>query len=596
MTQQTSTLNFMSGNGLNAHNGNAGDATTELVTRMRSVVEGTEFNQAIDVEVRALYNRSIDSSLGLPNDVILITVSEGDFRATIPIHLVTTAVCDIGERVITINGHAPLTTKIPKFPSEVHCPIFEDIIRRVTAVNNIDPNNCVVSQSVVLQQAPEDMSDADVADIVGRAIMRTFTTLKVELAHDLNEFTIGEINSNHGSNLHVNVAFDREAVRYDDMGIHSAAATTLTLTTSDGTTQGEGMIRPSSTSEVGTVRIRGSVVASSAPVMHPKDPNNQPLFGGPTTGAAYYHSFTPQIIVEEVGMGGHDSFSKYLLMLAHSALVVNNDMIPKMYSKSSLAGLNFRCNLLHSDTPEPLDIETCVEAYDQVFKAMFTETAMLSLVVRPGSWDYEYSQWFLKAAEGDKKAMDFINSKLNILLGNGDGSFANISLVQPMYEEYLVGIYTHMDAADPSTPGVVRPLSEIDLMWLNTYMPGNEEVLHKWVTSQSTALPDEGLALKEQVLHEATNHTYNIMDRRFLLTFTPQALDLFADIRRRITLLKYDNFASYQQVEHSVWSGHIHAAASVSYAQASSVGSYGTTQPYQQSAGGYNNGYNRTYR
>lgn len=603
MSNTQAALNFIGGNGLNGHSSHNSDQTNELVERMRKEVNTAGYNQPITVDITALYNRKIDPNLGLPNDVILVSVIDGDYKSIIPLHLNATAVADIGVRTVTISGHGqtPMTTTIPKFPSEVHCDAFEKIIREATKHDGIDMGCVAISQSVVLYQDLANFSNGDVSTIVGRAIMRSFTSLKVDLTKDFAEVSVKEINAIQHANLQVNVTFE-EAGKFDEMGVASAAGVTMALTTNDGNQNvngkpNDGLIRPSSTSEIGRTRIRSSVVASNGAVMHKKNPSDNAFDPGNSVGASYLHSFTPQVIIEEVGMGDHDSFGKYILMLAHSALVMNGDMIPKMYSKPMLAGLNYRCNLRNSDTPEALPQEYCIESYGEVFKAMFTDTAILSMIVRPGSWDYEYSKWFLLAAQGDQKAMAFINRKINEMMGTDDTTFDTNSLVQPMFEEYPVGIYTQMLANQPESSGEVRPLSEIDLSWLNTFLPGNEDVVNKWVISQSTALPDEGLALKEHVLSEATNHTYRIMDRRFLLTFTPRALDLFSHIRNSITLVKYDNFSNYQQVQSSLWSGHIHAGGGVSYA-AGGVGSFGTTTPYQgQSQYGYNGGgYNGGYR
>lgn len=571
--QYTQTLG--SGNSLNLSDNIGGGSITEhLAGIMNFEIKEKKWDSTFKAHIDILHNRGINGDLGLPADVIMLTITKGNFTASIPMHIAATRTSDIDTRKINTLDRKTgqtLTTEVPRFISEVHQPDFIRICKDYQ-LNTYGTKDVTILQSVVLHN--REMSDSEAVRITNFAMSRVFNHIVIYMAGDENSLTLASIHSDRDSRIDTNITIN-PVDSEDDMGVPRAASACMRVVYQEARGNGGSgsMIQSRSSTNVGSVHVRGSFVASNNPT-----PGRDPNTGMPDqTGLIWNNAYTPQVIIDDIEMGAQASFAKFLFLMAEASRFMDRDIIPKMYSESSIGYLNYRCNLGGVEVPEAIDMKSHKDKFLEIYNSMVTPNALLSMIVRPGSWNYEYTQWFHRAALGDEQAKTFIARQVCSLLGENHTAGLYSDLVIPNVEEHVVGSYSYSDASGSTAGLETCSLSEIDELWLNINMSGNSDLVNDWRESQATRDSEVGLALKFRLIGEVTQHTDVVMDRRYLITFAPTFFSLCARIVDSLASKDINNFGGFSGPVQNMWSSHIHAAGAVPLS--------GTTNQHNMSAG-----------
>lgn len=566
------------GNALNLRDGTSGGPITEhLLSVMQQELQDKKWDTLYGAHLNVMYNRGINGSLGLPADVILFTMSKGAFSACIPLHVAATRTTDIETRRINSVDRKTgqtLTTEVPRFISEVHQGDFVKLCKKVQLEQH-GLKKVTILQSAVLHHT--EMSDREAISITSKAMSRVFNHVVLFMSDEVTPLSLASIHSEKDSRIDTNIAMAPEN-SVDDMGVPRADTACMTITyqkTSGGNGSGS-MIQSRSNTTVGTVHVRGSFVASNNPTPG-IDPNTKMP---DTTGTIWNGAYIPQVIVDDVDMGVQGSFSRFLLLMASSSRFMDRDIIPKMYSEASVGFLNYRCNIGGEEVPKAIDIEAYPGCYLDFYNKMVTSTAMLSLIIRPGSWNYEYTQWFHRAALGDETAIVHIARQVCEMTGETYQKGMYEDLVVPNVEEHVVGSYSFSDSSGTTAGMSTCSLSEIDELWLNIHMSGNSDMVNIWRESQATHEVDVGLALKFRLIGDVTQHTEVIIDRRYLVTFAPAFFRLCTLINDSLASKDVNNFSRFNGPVSDTWSSHMHAAGAVPLSGSMSQSNMNVNQLY----------------
>jgi len=549
----------LSGNGLGLRSTDGSAATTrfqELALETIAVNEAAFKNAGIEVRSILSLNRSADSTSITPNDIITIYMSKGSFVSCISFYLSETTFTEFVPRTVKINdGNQIKEFTIPRFNSEVHDTRFVNWIK--DRAKRLYPNSAEVSvlKSIVIYSFTK-VDSVTVTRNVNKAINTLYNKIVIDMSGKSMDVNLNAINKTQNGALNLEVTLN-SGTREDETGIPIADNVSTTLRVQSRTRKTEDLslnVEDNSDLYIGKLSARAGVLFNGGISVG----NNSNAYGIGETNKqpSFTNAFTPHITLEDIDLGDAPSMGKFLLMLANISAMANPAVIRNLYAPETIGVLNTYCNLEQAKVGLPYSPDECRKHFDAIFKKVMAPQPTISIIVRPGTWAYQYTSILLECAiEGNgvdgAKGINVLRKALAAFTGGQAGDINPANLVEPGYEEMMTGTFLGTDRSE-------RPLSEIDLLWVMNYAPKSPELHKQWAHSSNTRDPDEGLCLKTEILDKVTKGNYELMDRRYLITLNPWLISALATAIRSTTIPRTSNLDQYSTMATTGWLTHMH--------------------------------------
>lgn len=526
-----------------------------------TVLKGSKF----ELSYMLFENLETDTRSVTPCPVLAIILHTKEYTCTLCFLLSDSNVNELDQRKIHLKeaeGVIPIISN--RFTSEVHDKFMEaNLSPRISRSVTHSKARVFFAQSIVIYHTME-ITEEFVREQHGRAVNRLSSFLGHRIVGDKADLTVGDISKHKGSSLNLNITMGEE-YPVDSAGIPLANSVKLEVTVSKkrnsdrdnrrNSRSFETLNRPRNEVFIGSVNARASVIYTGGT---PRDGYRSRRSSNPPE---LHHAFSPQLILENFDMGTESSFGKFMLMLINFTVLHDGALVRKMFANSPIGALNLACNLNDEEHPVAIDSDEIKDNFEEYYEKFFTATPLLSLVVRPGTWEYEYTKLFADASGGDREAGSALRELISTFCGKAPESININDLVGSTMEEYPVG--THTLNNNKNSQGLeLRSASEFDVLWLMHHHPGDAPMHKAWVDSQNTRDIDEGYARKISVIQTATKRRFDMLDHRFMVTFTPNLIDLLKETYNSIGIRKDDNLSSFDSYDSGNWGRHMHASFS----------------------------------
>ena len=433
----------------------------------------------------------------------------------LPIALAESRMTPLGTRNVSTGRE---TIQVNRYASEVHDQIQINAIKSAVSVSfNTSKGNVTVLQTKIVSDSMVD-TEKDRMDLATVALKTVVTDLTVNRLGIMSDVSIASILADQ-TTLTINVgplANGQTAV--DESGVPIACSTVATISSSvlgAAKMNNQSLHSSDGATTISTCYLRATATYSQT------NGNPSNIYGGVSTNA---HCFSPRIIIEDVEVSESPTMNQYMLVMALMAGLADSTIIKGMLVPESLGVLNLRANITSEKTPSAISPTEAIENYDALYAALFNDNINISVVVKPGTFAYNYASKWLACANTGKNSVDarnYMAAILTNLLGvegtELETMFHRDPIINPVVEKIFTGTYV--------MGGETRPLSEIDLIYLMNKAPGDIALHQQWALSESAQVSvEEGANIKLEIIKYLTGGNYNIIDQSYMITFTPSLI------------------------------------------------------------------------
>lgn len=529
------------------------DGILDAVHDAFSTIADRVSNQRVNVKTIALQSNEQSPASRLAYPTVLLVVGIKDHVVVMPYFIVPARTAEF-DALKVVHGQEEIF--LPRHPSEAY---DSRAIADFTAVVSKDYNipaekihfqevKCILKVSPFLSGNPEEVMK-EASKLLNPAIRIAAASLLVTHTGASKDVSLAK--GVNPANSHLAITYRQlDALQYDEddqpVGSNGSIQATVRVERTQGDNSTSVNRLPGSYT-VGKVQVRASVVHASGqivmnPALLPPNTPRPPMF-------------TPQLILDDMSINGDPSPANMVLMLASVNPLINPEIIRRMFDPKDIGYLNTRANI--TGDGKPFSEKDVRANYPQVWQQFFTNSVIVSMSMRLGSLSSLFGGMFLRNSLNSKHKGETKAAIENLFGISLEGLHNNVRY--PNIELHAVGTYK----ADNNQ---IRPLSDIDLLWLIRNAGNRPQLIDQWaMSSDGSQAPLVSLAMKMNVLRTVTNGSMKVTDRALMFTFTSDYLHALNLALNNAQVTINTNLSTLTGMEQQRWAPYMTANNSLSF-------------------------------